>query len=404
MFWVLAVLLFVTGGRANKCTLSYEPSYPAIFTQKIGSNNIILSARGGQLSWDDRTTVNAYCPGGFRHLALKNPHNYEDNFDYDTVGNRVYHQSPDMSHLKNIVLSCQDVQMKFEGSEIQNDGQLSCSTTSKYYETVVPACKYRGLAYGFFVGEQAVVLAEVCYQLDLLQPTFLHYAAGDRSTILEHQSTQNVANLTTGSVEVLIDDSNLEVEMQSLLEAVQESIPEYATVVQYKLDEFIPLKESLGVFGSYTNDFRSLNMIPWWTPLKLGNWKSIEEAIETISRNETYDIFAGISGVVIYPNNDKCLSTGTLTYKAVPYVRNVPKYIWNYIRKRKYPDEGVVVIGVNTPFVDNSKGDYIICQDICDSISWLNSMKMTRKMAGLGYIFCCKPAEVKDKLDNFPIF
>lgn len=106
--------------------------------------------------------------------------------------------------------------MMFEGSEIQNDGQLSCSTTSKYYETVVPACKYRGLAYGFFIGKQAVVLAEVCYQLDLLQPTFLHYAAGDRSTILEHQSTQNVANLTTGSVEVLIDDSNLEVEYAEL--------------------------------------------------------------------------------------------------------------------------------------------------------------------------------------------
>ncbi|XP_037926256.1 uncharacterized protein LOC119661129 [Hermetia illucens] len=389
MFWVLAVLLFVTGGLASRCTLFYEPSYPLIFLQKFGSNNTFISTEGVQLHFDDGLPVTAYCPTNFKNLEIKGPRTYEDDYK--------------LRFLKQITFSCEDSHVMLDKSELQNDGNLSCPETSQYYERYVPACKYEGLAFGFFIGEQAVVFAEVCYNLEFLQPSFLHYVAGDRSTILENQPTQNVANVTF-DFGIFIDDSNLEDEKRYLSAELKYSIPEFAAAVKYELDEFIPLKKSLGILGYYTNDFRSVNVIPWWKPLKFGNWKSVEEAIEAISRDETYDIFAGTSGVVNYPTIDGVASTGVLSFPAVAHDRNLPKYVWNYIRKRNHPDEGVVVIGVNTPFVASSKGDYIICEDICDSISWLSSIKVTRKMAALGHTFCCKPAEVEDKLDNFPVF
>lgn len=187
------------------------------------------------------------------------------------------------------------------------------------------------------------------------------------------------------------------------MEAVRKSLPQYLGVVQYQIEEFIPLREASGAFGLYVDDFRSVNMIPWWRSLKFGNWKLLEEAIDMVSRNETYDVFAGTSDIVIYPSNDKCMSTDLLTFKVDSYIRNVPKYIWNYVKKREEADDGIVIIGINSPFFDSSKGGDVLCDDVCDNIPWLSSLKRSRKMAALGYIFCCKPADVKNKLDHFLI-
>ncbi|CAD7079933.1 unnamed protein product [Hermetia illucens] len=178
----------------------------------------------------------------------------------------------------------------------------------------------------------------------------------------------------------------------------------YAPSAEFQLDELIPLATSLGIFGRYAKDFRTTNMIAWWKPLKFGNWKLVEAAIEKISANSVYDIYAGTAGRVVYPNNDNCMSTEELTYKVDDYQRNVPLYVWNYVSERDNEDPGVVIIGVNSPFFEAEKGIGDICKDICDGIEWFKAVNRFRKMAAMGYIFCCRPEEVRETLANFPQF
>ncbi|CAD7079951.1 unnamed protein product [Hermetia illucens] len=381
---ILSLCLLTT--LAAKCSLKFAKGRPGIFVQKFGSNRIILSVKDGEVSWDNRAKIEGYCPGGFRNYAR--------------------HGSDYQAHLTFSCTNSLDVRYQRDdnnGDIARNDGSLSCTTTSKYYEVRIPTCKNKGLAYGFFIGTQAVVLAEVCYNLDLMQTQYLHYIIGPRSPVVESQSTNGFVNVTQSSVDVFIDNSNLQDQTDSLDQAVSIAFLQNLDERLYKLDDLISPSKFWRAFHPYFKDFISVNSIPWWKPLKYFNWGSLEDAIVRLSKNETYDVFAGTSGNVVFLSNDKCSDPYPLTYKVEPHDRNIPLYVWNYIRKKDLTDDGVVVIGINSPFFDSLSKENIICEDICDKLPWFNQLNKRRKMPALGFLFCCKPGEVKDKLDGFPI-
>ncbi|CAD7079925.1 unnamed protein product [Hermetia illucens] len=382
----IVFVCLIIQAAAGTCRLDFNSKAPGVFTRKFGSNNIILSTADGEISWDDNMIVNAHCRNGF--------------MDYS-----YYTSTPE----KDLILSCSGSTVFYKTSEYDTanqvrSGYMSCQTESTYYEATISACKQYGLAYGLFVGKQPVILADVCYNLNTMRTQFVHYVAGPRSPVVEIQSTFNPSNATVGSnvsVNALFDPEAIENENNSLVKAVQDKMPFYSEIVQYQLQELVPLDKSAGILSPYTKDFINTNTIAWWKPLKFGNWKSVEEAIAQVSASSSFDVFAGTSGVVMYPLDKRCSFTEKLTYRADQYQRNVPLYVWNYVKSRDdKTDKGVIIIGVNSPFFESGNKPDIPCEDICDSISWLSSVNNVRKMSSLGYVFCCKPGTIK--LENFP--
>ncbi|CAD7079926.1 unnamed protein product [Hermetia illucens] len=386
MWRPIAFVCLIIQAVAGTCRLDFNSKAPGVFTGKFGSNIIILSAADGEISWDDNLLINAYCRNGFK-------------------GYSSYTSTPE----KNLILSCSGSTIYYQTSESGSkneirSGYMSCQTESTYYEATISACKEYGLAYGLFVGKQPIILADVCYNLNTMRTQFVHYVAGPRSSVLEVQSTFNPSNTTfasNASVNVVFDSGAIKKENNSLVKAVHDEIPFYAEIVQYQLEELVPLDKSVGILSPYTDDFINTNTIAWWKPLKFGNWELVQEAIDQVSMSSSYDIFAGTSGAVMYPLNNRCSLSDKLTYRVDQYLRDVPLYVWNYVKSRDdKTDKGVIIIGVNSPFFEGGNKTDIPCADICDNIPWLSSLKNVRKMPSLGYVFCCKPGTIK--LENFP--
>ncbi|XP_037903985.1 uncharacterized protein LOC119647223 [Hermetia illucens] len=118
---ILSLCLLTT--LAAKCSLKFAKGRPGIFVQKFGSNRIILSVKDGEVSWDNRAKIEGYCPGGFRNYAR--------------------HGSDYQAHLTFSCTNSLDVRYQRDdnnGDIARNDGSLSCTTTSKYYEVRIPTC------------------------------------------------------------------------------------------------------------------------------------------------------------------------------------------------------------------------------------------------------------------------
>lgn len=143
----------------------------------------------------------------FGYLTIENSHRYGFYNGTDHVSNSL-----EMFPLAHVVFSCIDSRVTLGAVELGSDQWLGCFSASKYFVTRVPGCEFQDLAYGFLVEHRPVVLALVCYNAELKRPSFLHYVAGARSTILEWQQFDNLANLPIPYPQVFINDINLDTE------------------------------------------------------------------------------------------------------------------------------------------------------------------------------------------------
>ncbi|XP_037903654.1 uncharacterized protein LOC119647001 [Hermetia illucens] len=362
------------------CPLLFDPNHPGLFTRQFGSLRLILSLNGNQVSFEDNTEITGFCSGGFSGYSYYQSNLLEE-ITFKCSGNNILYRTSGSSAYQTF----------------NNAGTLTCSSSSTFYETSVPQCEAYGLAYGLFVENQTFVFADLCFDLNKMQTQFVHYIAGTRTLFVESQADLNPVNISASAANVSFYNHQ-EQNQLNLRVAVNHSIPNYASIAEFQLDGLVSLRPFLGVLGPYSKDFSNSSMIAWWKNLRLGNWKLIEETIANIATDKFYDVYAGTSGVVTYPLSGNCMVQEELTFKEDQFVRQVPLYVWNYVKQRDNDtDPGVVIIGVNSPFFE---GGQVLCKDMCNKISWLDSLKNVRKILSLGYIFCCKPSDVKDKLDN----
>lgn len=104
--------------------------------------------------------------------------------------------------------------------------------------------------------------------------------------------------------------------------------------------------------------------LDWWPNLRLGNWRLYERALrEHIEADKAiYDILAGTSHIVGVPSFEGACGEN-YTMVSVQYSDNkyIPMYVWQYLKSVKGNGTDVVVIGVNSAFVDVSRLVIEIC-------------------------------------------
>ncbi|XP_065226766.1 uncharacterized protein LOC135850008 isoform X1 [Planococcus citri] len=141
--------------------------------------------------------------------------------------------------------------------------------------------------------------------------------------------------------------------------------------------------------------FHFVNAAPQWHIFNVGNWGRLENAVRDMlvnreDRRDRYRVVTGTHGIATLPdvnNNEQELYLYEDENKN-PLLK-VPKLFWKLVYDMNQ-DQGVVIIGVNNPYLKKIPSDYIICKNICNKIRWLPEFN---KDNSKGYIYCCEMDE-----------
>lgn len=137
---------------------------------------------------------------------------------------------------------------------------------------------------------------------------------------------------------------------------------------------------------------RYMNVAPFFSSIKEGNWKTIEDACIKLASHHCLTVHTGTYGVSdISDGNDqegggKKQGVFLEDDDKVP----VPQYIWKAVYNETVPKDvrGVVIVVFNNP-VRPPVGNEIFCADVCNEVHWLTEYSTNFKHAKKGYIFCC---------------
>jgi hypothetical protein len=112
-------------------------------------------------------------------------------------------------------------------------------------------------------------------------------------------------------------------------------------------------------------------------------------------------VYTGTYGVATLPNvngiaTELYLYVDSNTNKGIP----VQKLFWKAVYDLK-SHAGVVFVGIHTPYVSEPQGDYLMCNDVCSKISWVN---WDRKNIAKGYCYCCEVDDFRSTVKFLPQF
>jgi hypothetical protein len=158
------------------------------------------------------------------------------------------------------------------------------------------------------------------------------------------------------------------------------------------------------VYGSqHRVTFHFVNVAPQWQTFNGGNWEEFEESVRTYADKSklNLDVYTGTYGIVTFPDV-KGIETELYLYvysnnnKAIP----VPKLYWKAVYDPQ-SQAGVVVVENNNPYLSDPQGDYLICNDVCSNISWL---QLEKKNITKGYLYCCDVNDFRATVNTLPDF
>lgn len=158
------------------------------------------------------------------------------------------------------------------------------------------------------------------------------------------------------------------------------------------------------VYGSqHRATFHFVNVSPQWQTFNGANWNALEMSVRTYAdKNKlTLDVYTGTYGVATLPNVNG-IETELYLYiddnnnKGIP----VPKLFWKAVYNPK-TQAGIVFVGINNPYVSNPQEDYLICNDVCSKISWLQWDQENIKS---GYSYCCDVDDFRSTVTTLPEF
>jgi hypothetical protein len=158
------------------------------------------------------------------------------------------------------------------------------------------------------------------------------------------------------------------------------------------------------VYGSqHRATFHFVNVAPQWQTFNGGNWEALESSVRAYADKKKLDlvVYTGTYGVATLPNvngieTELYLYVDSNNNKAIP----VPKFYWKAVYDPK-SQAGVVFVGINNPYVVNPQEDYLICNDVCSNITWVN---WDQKNIKKGYSYCCKVDDFRSKVKFLPQF
>jgi hypothetical protein len=158
------------------------------------------------------------------------------------------------------------------------------------------------------------------------------------------------------------------------------------------------------VYGSQQRaTFHFVNVAPQWQTFNGGNWEALESSVRAYADKKKLDlvVYTGTYGVATLPNvngieAELYLYVDRNNNKAIP----VPKLFWKAVYDLK-SQEGVVFVGINNPHVSDLQGDYLICNDVCSKISWV---QWDQKNITKGYSYCCEVDVFRSTVKYLPQF
>lgn len=149
--------------------------------------------------------------------------------------------------------------------------------------------------------------------------------------------------------------------------------------------------------------FYFINVQPQWATFNSGNWAKIEEAVRRLvaARDLTVDVYTGTHGIISFKDVNGKQREYYLNFDEngrglIP----VPKIFYKVIIDKE-TKKGVVLIGVNNPFVTLSeiKQDYIFCKDISYQITWVHNIQ---ERIPDGYYYACNVNEFSIVVQTLP--
>lgn len=158
------------------------------------------------------------------------------------------------------------------------------------------------------------------------------------------------------------------------------------------------------IFGSQQRaTFSYVNVVPMWQNVNGRNWAQLEDAIrQYASKNvRDLDVWTGSIGVLQAEDVDGKLQDIYLYQnregkKSVP----VPKLLFKVVYD-SVGNAGVAFVTINNPHLKKLEKDYVICEDICNEISWVN---WKRDKYDKGYTYCCKIDDFRQAFPDLPKF
>jgi hypothetical protein len=158
------------------------------------------------------------------------------------------------------------------------------------------------------------------------------------------------------------------------------------------------------VYGSQQRaTFHYVNVLAQWQTFNAGNWDSVETSVRTYANKSklNLDVYTGTYGILTFPDvngieTELYLYVDSNNNKAIP----VPKLFWKAVYDPT-TQAGVVVVGINNPYLSGPQGDYLICNDVCSKISWL---KWDQKNITKGYLYCCDVNDFRATVNTLPEF
>ncbi|KAM7351082.1 uncharacterized protein ACRADG_004067 [Cochliomyia hominivorax] len=391
----LIVLLYSVISVQSSCRLSYSSDntlrpnlYTFLGTRKIKIN--LSSNPNNNIQLQDQQEIVAQCDNYFEkpindrnQLFIK----CDKNLYLKTDAEAIYNVTSDLN--SEIFLECS----KLKWNLYESISTVTwCPTNVTSYLLARP--KHSSLEFEH--------LAVVCYDTDNLSLKSVYYTlAPGYQKFKEPKLNSNVykpgfelKNLKEIYGKNQIDENlNTEPELRNWLSTLNY---DFNSIIQHsKLDSI------------FNEHYSFLLEFLWWPNLRLHNWRNYIKALESHveSDHQTYDILAGVSGVVEIPQLEECHGNFNMKQLNIDEHKNIPIYVWNYLQDREKRKDDIVIIGINSPFQEfYSKDDVIFCEDKCKEISWLKTISSSFRHSIMGIVFCCTVEDVQssNRLSGFP--
>lgn len=384
VFVVIYTSLLISGNfGCNFSQFSPKPESRPIFIQKVGGQSLVLPVHGSELQIEESGSVQVFCPGGFRKEALRS--DSKDHISESTtvelscIGGRIVRLHDDRTY------------------HFEYDESLNCTRPPfGVYENrqMHRFCEGTSYVVGMLYEREPITLAEICYDMNKMKVKYQNYKAIERSPVIARKHEYEPL-IFYPFEEELVNAPSEQFYQHFLLTQNHTRRRFMHKSAEYIYEDLIPGDAFEPYYVNAINSAKALSKIFWWKGLKGGNWRLFEKILKRRSSHVSYDIVLGIMGT----SPDCDIRQGPLSEISLA-CSVTPKLIWAFLSDEDY-DEEFVVIGVNTPYFELlPTEDTIICEDICDSISWLEPLNKFRNISALGYIYCCKAEEVMHKMEG----
>uniref|UniRef100_W8ATU0 Uncharacterized protein n=1 Tax=Ceratitis capitata TaxID=7213 RepID=W8ATU0_CERCA len=377
------------------CRLSIDLPSP-LFSSNFGTKAIVFRAHEDELTLDDGETITAYCSTGEIKLESK----YYSNYNYESI--------PYPNDWKAAHLECLDNQISLNGN-MYTYVRISCTAepTPILYEskTSLPKCEgFTTYAIGYQLPPLGdTITAAICYDLNRLKLKYVTYFAYPKNTkVSDALKDNNSAKWVSASLTV--KTRGIENYFKFInTDSINKKIVNEFSVENILQDDAIKYK---------LNGYEHILSTIWWRQLREENWRYFLEALRqrTESGQYAYVVSVGAYGNITLPSAlTNCPSSRdeVFTVHTEDMMVEAPAYIWAYVQSQTgtKSEEDFVVIAHNSPYIKDP-GHQPLCEfDICDTVDWLKESKFgkLRQLPTLGYTFCCRPREVANVIDNFPL-